>query len=237
MTADPQLWLSLFLIAPIVGSFLGVVIQRLPDGQPILWARSKCDSCSHSLSWYDLFPIFSWIFLRGRCRYCGAKLGVFFPAIELAALLPVAAGLSITVPSVKSVLLGWAIIPILVLDCTGRPVTLVLGLALALLGLATHMAWATVVSMAIALPVAGLVACLHEDNISTSAARGILPLGLATWLHGTQVIATIAMSALLVVPIAIWGNRLPAAIEHISWRSPAILCAWLTCLYGPIFLV
>ncbi len=241
MTAIDPLWLALLFVAPFIGSFLGVVIRRLPEGRPTLWGHSECDCCYHSLAWSDLLPMFSWFLLHSRCRYCGSELGVFFPAIELAALLPVAAaaGLPTTAALVKSTLLGWIVLPILVLDCSGRPVPLVLGLTLLLLGLVTCTApIPAAVSMTIALPLAGLVACFRESDrfrSSTSAARAVQPLGLAAWLNGPQTIAVIVIAALFIFPAAVWRNHLPAAIKTVSWRSSAAICAWVVYRYGSPF--
>ncbi|MEA1673175.1 A24 family peptidase [Nitrospirillum sp. BR 11163] len=81
------LW-TLLIAAPFVGSFLGVVVTRLPAGRSILWGRSGCDRCGHVLGPVDLVPILSYLWSRGRCRHCAAPIGAFHPAIELAAILP-----------------------------------------------------------------------------------------------------------------------------------------------------
>ncbi|MEG2427658.1 MAG: prepilin peptidase [Clostridium sp.] len=72
-----------FLFGITVGSFLNVCIYRLPLGEDIVHTDSHCMSCGHQLAWYDLIPVFSWLFLRGRCRSCGEKISVQYPAIEL----------------------------------------------------------------------------------------------------------------------------------------------------------
>jgi len=69
--------------APFVGSFLGVVVRRLPDGRPIGWVRSRCEYCQAVLRLRDLVPFYSWLAAGGRCRYCGQPLGWFYPGIEL----------------------------------------------------------------------------------------------------------------------------------------------------------
>lgn len=78
-------WMIL-LVAPIIGSWLGVIVRRWPAQKPMVRARSACDSCGHKLAPLDLIPLASFALLRGRCRYCGAPIGWFHPAIELAAL-------------------------------------------------------------------------------------------------------------------------------------------------------
>lgn len=75
--------LSLFLLGLFFGSFLLVVIERLPRGESVLFGRSHCDMCGHTLAWYDLFPIFSYVFLRGKCRYCRKSYGLQYPFVEL----------------------------------------------------------------------------------------------------------------------------------------------------------
>ncbi len=74
------------LAAPFVGSFLGVVVRRLPEGRSVAWARSQCEGCGAVLKPRDLVPLASWLATRGRCRFCGYPLGRFYPAIELAAV-------------------------------------------------------------------------------------------------------------------------------------------------------
>jgi leader peptidase (prepilin peptidase) / N-methyltransferase len=73
--------LFLFILGTAIGSFLNVVIDRLPREES-LNGRSHCDYCKHTLSPLDLFPLFSYLFLGGRCRYCKRSLSVQYPLIE-----------------------------------------------------------------------------------------------------------------------------------------------------------
>ncbi|MBP5242197.1 MAG: prepilin peptidase [Clostridia bacterium] len=66
-----------------VGSFLNVVIYRLPLGMNLATPPSHCPSCDHQLAWYDNIPLFSWLFLRGKCRYCGASVTPRYFLVEL----------------------------------------------------------------------------------------------------------------------------------------------------------
>ncbi len=81
------IWIWPVLAAPFVGSFLGVVIRRLPEGRPLILARSACESCGRAVAPWDLVPLASWLALRGRCRACGAAIAWLHPAVELAATL------------------------------------------------------------------------------------------------------------------------------------------------------
>lgn len=78
--------MAALLTAPLVGSFLGVLVDRLPADRPVVMARSRCDGCGATLRWSELIPLASYTLQRGRCRRCGAGLPPFLPAIELAAL-------------------------------------------------------------------------------------------------------------------------------------------------------
>lgn len=73
-----------FLYGIIIGSFLNVCIYRIPKGESVVTVRSHCMSCGYQLKWYDLFPVFSYLFLRGRCRKCGSHISVQYPLIEAA---------------------------------------------------------------------------------------------------------------------------------------------------------
>ncbi len=62
------------LLGAAIGSFLNVCIDRLPAGKSVINPPSSCDACHNRLSWIDLFPVFSYLFLRGHCRFCRAKI-------------------------------------------------------------------------------------------------------------------------------------------------------------------
>ena len=72
----------IFVFGTVIGSFLNVLIYRLPIGLDFKVGKSMCTTCKHDLAWYDLFPLFSWIFLGGKCRYCKAKISSRYPIVE-----------------------------------------------------------------------------------------------------------------------------------------------------------
>ncbi len=76
------LYLMVFIYGIVIGSFLNVCILRLPKKENIVSERSHCWKCGHELAWYDLFPLFSYIFLKGKCRYCGEHISAQYPIIE-----------------------------------------------------------------------------------------------------------------------------------------------------------
>lgn len=76
------LYIFAFLYGIVIGSFLNVCIYRIPKKESIVTVGSHCMNCSHKLAWYDLFPLFSFLFLKGKCRYCGTKLAKQYPVVE-----------------------------------------------------------------------------------------------------------------------------------------------------------
>jgi len=76
-----------FIFGLAIGSFLNCVVYRIEEGKSFLKGRSFCPHCKHQLSWRDLFPVFSFLFLGGKCRYCKAKISWQYPAVEMATAL------------------------------------------------------------------------------------------------------------------------------------------------------
>ena len=80
-TALVAVWVA--LLGAVLGSFLNVVIARVPPGESIVRPGSRCPRCRAAIAWYDNVPVVSWLVLRGRCRACGAPIPVRYPAVEL----------------------------------------------------------------------------------------------------------------------------------------------------------
>lgn len=77
-------YLITFLLGAIMGSFYNVVALRIPKGEGFVTGRSHCVRCGHTLSPLDLLPIFSWLFLGGKCRYCKEPISPRYMLMELA---------------------------------------------------------------------------------------------------------------------------------------------------------
>lgn len=84
---DALLWVYAFIAGAAIGSFLNVCIYRFPAEKSVVAPRSACGACGSAIRWYDNIPILSYLFLRGRCRACGAPISVQYPIIELATAL------------------------------------------------------------------------------------------------------------------------------------------------------
>jgi leader peptidase (prepilin peptidase)/N-methyltransferase len=83
------------LLGAILGSFLNVVIHRLPRGESLASPGSRCPSCGTPIAPYDNVPVLSWLLLRGRCRHCGAPISPRYPAVELLTAATFAAAVAV----------------------------------------------------------------------------------------------------------------------------------------------
>ncbi len=76
------IYLFIFIFGIVIGSFLNVLILRIPKKEDFIKTRSHCMECGYQLKWYELIPIFSYLFLKGRCHNCKAHISVQYPLIE-----------------------------------------------------------------------------------------------------------------------------------------------------------
>jgi len=133
-------WLAV-LAAPFVGSFLALLVVRVPEGEGVALGRSICRSCRHPLGVRDLVPVVSWLWARGRCRHCRAPVSAFYPGVELAAL-----GIALWAAAVTpgwlfwaSCGLGWTLLALALIDW--RSLVLPDALTLPLLAAGLAVAW------------------------------------------------------------------------------------------------
>ena len=165
-------WLSAALVAALsivgllIGSFLNVVIWRVPRGESVVTPPSACPRCSHPIRPWDNIPVASWLLLRGRCRDCRAPISARYPVVEAAT-----GGLFIMV----ALRLGWS---------WALPAYLFLaavGLALALIDLDTHRLPDVVVLPAYPVAAALLTAASWADGDWPALLRMLIG-GAALWL-------------------------------------------------------
>ena len=75
--------LLIFLLGASIGSFINVLVYRLPLNQSFIFGRSKCPKCEYQLAWFDNIPILSWLLLLGKCRKCKDNISINYPIVEL----------------------------------------------------------------------------------------------------------------------------------------------------------
>lgn len=76
-------YLIFFILGTVFGSFYNVLGLRLPNNESVVFPSSHCPKCNHELNWYELIPILSFIFLKGRCKECKEKISLLYPVNEL----------------------------------------------------------------------------------------------------------------------------------------------------------
>lgn len=79
---ESLIYLLIVIYGLIIGSFLNVLILRIPEKEDFVAERSHCMNCGYQLAWYDMIPVFSYLFLKGKCRKCGQPISKQYPIIE-----------------------------------------------------------------------------------------------------------------------------------------------------------
>lgn len=245
LASGPDAWLPAAIVAPFIGSFLGVLVTRLPEGGTVIFGRSRCDHCSTPLAPRDLVPLLSFALAAGRCRYCRSAIPLLAPGIELAALAVV--GWSATVMQGGdlwlSCLLGWALLAMSWIDL--RTMTLPDSLTLSLLvaGLGA-VAWLNPPS----LPEHALAAALGylllfgtawgyrllrgRDGIGLGDAKLLAALGAWLGLGSLPMVLFLAacLGLLAAAGMRLSGRRVSAATA-IPFGPCLALSGWLLWLY------
>ncbi len=236
------------LAAPFVGSFIGVLVRRLPEGRPIVWARSQCEGCRAALRPRDLVPLVSWLASRGRCRFCRRPLGHFYPAIELAAVAValVAAALDGGSGAWLDCLLGWWLLALAWIDARHWLLPDALTLPLALAGLIAALAFDPDTLLDRALGTAAGYLALRGIALLYRALRGREGLGegdakllaaSGAWVGASglpQVVLIAALGGLLAAAgLRLAGYRL-AARSALPFGPFLALATWLVWLL-PVF--
>ena len=99
-----------FLVGLVAGSFNNVCIYRLPRGESAVWPPSHCPHCNHKLGFWDLIPVFSYLFLRGKCRYCEGKISGRYAIVELATAL-------FFLGMLFKIGVAWTLLPLWIIGC------------------------------------------------------------------------------------------------------------------------
>jgi len=231
-----------------VGSFVGVVIERLPDGMTLATGRSRCAACGTALTARDLVPLASWLTTRGRCRHCGAWLGWFHPGVELAALgiAALSLGLDRGADAWVDAALGWWLLALGWIDWRRTVLPDVLTLPLIVLGVVA--AWALapdelrdrVAGAACGYLGLWLVALIYRrlrgrDGLGLGDAKLLAAAG--AWVGASGLPSVLAGAALAALAAAggltLAGTRLD---RHSALPFGPFLAAatWLVWLFGPI---
>ena len=242
-------WLPL-LAAPFVGSFLGVLIKRLPAGEQVVLGRSRCERCRRPLRAYEMIPVISWLALRCRCRSCGAPLGWFYPGIEVAALMTAAWAASETEGWLlwASCVLGWALLALAVIDLRDMILPDALTLPLVALGVFEGALLQGGLPIGNLIGAAGGYAAFFLVARTYRLLRGREGLGAGdakllaaagawiSWQGLPSVVLEAAMVALLVIAVRGAFGETPSRRQRLAFGPYLCLGTWLVWLYGPLMI-
>lgn len=240
--------LLLLMASPFVGSFLAMLVHRLPAGKPVFLARSACAQCGHPLGWRDLIPVASWLAAGGRCRYCDAEIGVLYPGMELGALA-VAAWAALVLPDGlvwSACVLGWTLLVLgtidvrhfILPDCLTVPLT-VAGIAVAWIivpeRLTDHLIGAGAGFVLFVL--IGIAYRLIRGRVGLGLGDAKLAAAAGAWVSWQGLAGTVLIGAGLAlagaVAVAATGRELRAETK-IPFGAFLALGTWITWLYGPL---
>jgi len=248
----PPAWLILALVSPVVGSFIGTVVVRNGTGQSPLRGRSQCDTCQHVLSWQDLVPLFSWLWLGRKCRYCGAMLSTFYPLVELAAVLPILWAATVLSGRllVASALLGWLLLALALIDWRSKRLPDYLTLTLLALGIGTALAFdqmalfSHIIGAVAGYLIFAAVAALYrivrkQEGLGLGDAK--LLAGLGAWVSWEGLPAVIFLGAIADLLFVLVRSLI---LQQLTWKSARTerfafgpflaLAGWIVWLYGPL---
>jgi leader peptidase (prepilin peptidase)/N-methyltransferase len=236
------------LAAPFIGSFLSVLVTRLPSGRQVFWGRSACDQCGHPLGIGDLIPIASWSWQGGRCRHCGAAVTALYTGVELGAVAIAAWAATVSEGWAlwASSCLGWCLLALAVIDFRDGLLPDALTLPLILLGLA----FAAVEAPALVLPHAigavvgfasfALVQWLYRrlrqrEGLGCGDVKLLAAAG--AWVSWEGLPSVVLIAALFGLGMALFGSlrgRKVALDQRLAFGPGLCLGTWLVWLYGPL---
>lgn len=240
--------LLLLLSSPFVGSFLGVLIERLPAGRPVVVGRSACSQCGHPLSFGDLVPLVSWLVNRARCRYCNRRIAWFYPAIEIAAVL-IAIWSVAVLPGWLAWAgsgLGWTLLVLWVIDQRWYVLPNVLTGPLAAGGLVVawfvqpaalihHVAGAAIGFFAFTALQWGYRRFRGRDGLGSGDARLLGAIGAwVGWQGLPSILVYAGISGLLWSVVRARRGETIAFHTRLAFGPHLCLAAWFVWLYGPL---
>jgi len=250
MDWDSAISVFLLLSAPFVGSFLDLMIDRWPRGEPFVRGRSYCTCCGQTLEWRDLIPVASWIASRGRCRHCGAPIPIRHPVVETSALaIAIWSEAVLQGPlSWIGTLFGWALLAIALADIRWFWLPDRLTLPLCAGGIATVSAVEPsilihhLVGVAAGFAVLAAAAWLYRrlrnrEGLGRGDPKLLGAIGAwVGWQGLGSVLLYAALSGLLLVLIQRATGRTVQRTAPLPFGSYLCLGAWLVWLYGPIYM-
>jgi leader peptidase (prepilin peptidase) / N-methyltransferase len=245
---QPFDWLIPLLAAPFIGSFLSVLVVRLPKGEDVVAGRSHCRACNRTLSVLELVPLASFLVQGGKCKSCGVRIEPLYPLMELGAVVVVLWAMT-AVPGDMvwlTAILGWVLLALAAMDL--REFVLADALTLPLIAAGLGAAWwlspaswpwhilGAAAGFALMLAAAwGYKAVRGRDGLGFGDAKLMAAAGAWTGIEGVGAVLLYgALTGLaLVLGLRLAGRAIDAATP-IPLGAGIAAGLWLVWLYGPL---
>ncbi len=240
--------IALIVVAPFIGSFLSVVVTRLVKGKTIVAGRSVCDACGHTLGALDLVPLASYAALRGKCRYCGARIDPVHPSMEIGALA-IAAWAALTMGGwilIATCVYGWTLLALAAIDFRDGLLPDALTFPLLALGLAVSygidpgLLGDHAIGAVTGFIVFALIAFLYHrlrgrEGMGLGDAKLLAAEGAwVGWIGLPTIILFAAVIGLIAVLVLARRGKVLAAADRIPFGPALAFAGWLVWLYGPL---
>ena len=196
-----------FILGSIIGSFLNVVIYRLPRNLSIISPRSFCPECEEMIPFYSNIPIISYILQMGRCNHCSGKISIRYPIVEIISAVALLLSMKL-LPNPEAGLFYWMFVHLLVISIIDQkwmkiPISILISMALGLMGF--HLIW----TADLMVPISGLIVGIgfiifvvglnwlifHKQTMGYGYLIMVAILG--AWLGTIQIFLTIFLASIL----------------------------------------
>jgi len=219
---EPFVIVYAFVLGAVVGSFLNVVIYRIPRRRSIVRPGSACPTCSAPIAWYDNLPILSWLVLRGRCRRCGGRISIRYPVVEAAAGVLAVLGISVyglEPVTAEVVVFAWVSLALGLIDLEHQILpdvmtypAIVFGLVFSLVGGLTPFV-DSVVGAAVGAALPTMVIVLYRwlrgvEGMGWGDVKYLAAIGAVVGLHGCLMVLVVAalVGALVGIGLIAFGR-------------------------------
>lgn len=242
------LTITLFILALLAGSFITVIVTRLPRKENFISGRSKCRNCKHKLGMADLIPFIGWSILRGKCRYCHHKISPLYPIMEWSALA-VFIWSYLILPAEflwAGCLLGWFLLTLSAIDIRHHLLPNSLTLTLLVLGFGFNLFYfpGSIIDAVIGIFIGYVLFTAiswayhrirHRDGLGFGDAKLLAAAGAwVGWQGLASVILISSVSGLIIATLWITIKKKELATYKVPFGPFLAVGIWLTWLYGPI---
>ncbi|HUK06300.1 MAG TPA: A24 family peptidase [Stellaceae bacterium] len=244
-----EAWWLPIVFAPLIGSFLGVLVTRLPRGLTVVWGRSACPQCGHTLGPVELVPLAGWAMLGGRCRHCSERISLLYPVLEIGAIAVAVTAVAAAQGWVvwASCGLGWSLLALAVIDGREGVLPDVLTLPLIPAGLVVayledrdtlypHAIGAIAGFVAFALIRLAYRAWRGREGMGAGDAKLFAASGAwVAWEGLPSVVLIAALASLAWIAAAGLKGRQPTLATALPFGPGLCLGTWVIWLFGPLF--